>query len=104
MKRRIEKKLSKRIAQILPDHYSHSWKCEYTQMICVGGEVNYWGEGQDEYSVYEEFRMNYPWFALWGFYPEGHRFEHYPVHDKKRATGKRLIEVANIIKQRELAA
>ena len=45
---------------------------------CVGGGVDYWGEGQDYYTVFEHFRSHYHWILDFPDYPEGHRFEHMP--------------------------
>jgi len=105
MNPRIEKKLSKRLIQILPEMYRDAWKCDETHVMCVGGGTDYWGEGQDAYTVLEDFtginQGGYCWFGLWGFYPDGHRFERYPVPDKKKQTGKRIIEIAKIIARRK---
>lgn len=98
---RIEKKLSQRLVEILPEWYRDAWKCEETQVMCTGGGTDYWGEGMDAYTVYENFigadGGGYEWSGIWGFYPEGHELEHYPLHDKKRLTGKRIIEIAKMI-------
>lgn len=105
MNDRIEKKLSKRLTQILPCKYRNAWKCKDTFVMCTGGGVNYWGEGEDSYTVYEDFigtqQSGYIWEALWGIYPEGHQFESFPIPDKKRQTGKRLIEIAKMIASTE---
>lgn len=107
MNHRIEKKLSKRIAQILPNEFKDAWVCDETGCLHVGGGLDYWGEGQDAHSVLASFASlcggGYEWYGIFGFYPEGHAFEHYPYPDQKRKTGKRIIEVAQLIASSELS-
>jgi len=93
MKDRILKKLCKKIVELRPNDYGHAWRDKYG-IMCVGGDLDEWGEGQDWSDVLEDFSRTYAWAGMLGFYPEGHRFAGYPVHDKKRATGKRMIEMA----------
>lgn len=103
MNPRIEKKLSKRLVELLPKTYHYlAWKCNSSQVFHVGGGVDYWGEGQDSYTVLKDFAFGqspYEWLGMFGFYPEGHRFAHYPIHDKRRRTGKRIIEIAKLIRR-----
>ncbi len=114
MKARIVKKLSKRIKELLPKQYEESWvdeeiMCEawvdkntINNSLRIGGELDYWGEGTDDYSILEHFKsFIYDW-GFWGLYPEGHRFENLPLGDPKRRklTGKYIIELAKQMNER----
>jgi len=101
MKERIIKKLSKRIIEILPGDYQDAWVC-CDRGWCIGGELDYWGEGTDDYTVLEDFKWNasYEWSGIFGFYPAWHQLAGYPIHDHKRKTGQRLIEVARLLAKR----
>lgn len=95
MKARIEKKLSKKLTELLPETYSDAWQgCSsepselasrqgscVSGLMYVGGGLDYWGEGQDEYSVWEHFSLNWYWILDFDVYPEGHRYEYYPNID-----------------------
>jgi hypothetical protein len=111
MKARIVKKLSKRIKELLPKDYEGSWineeiMCEawvdkntINHCLMIGGELDCWGEGTDDYTILEHFKTyHYDW-GIWGLYPEGHKWEGLPLGDpkKRRVTGKFIIEVAKII-------
>ena len=111
MKARIEKKLCKKLAEILPSNfYSHAWTDgEVTErawaqgsrvsgLLYIGGGVDYWGEGEDEYSVLEDFKTHHNWHKpIYNPYPTGHKWEGMPKHSNKRLTGKYLIECARRI-------
>lgn len=116
MKARIEKKLSKRIAEILPyKFYGNAWACNdepselaYEQgtavsgVLYIGGGVNYWGEGEDAYTVLEDFIMHFDFHEpIYNPYPKGHELEHYPQPTGKRPTGKYLINCAKLIAQHQ---
>jgi hypothetical protein len=108
MKARIEKKLSKRLVEVAPLVFKDAWQeehCEPTQLAykqgsrvsglwCVGGGMDYWGEGLDAYSVWEYWSSNFMWQCNFPRYPEGHRFEHYPDTRGFRATAKSLLNLA----------
>lgn len=110
MKARIEKKLSKKIAQILPKIYERAWlNSDVTEkaweqgsrvsgLMFVGGGVDYWGEGEDSYTVLEDFASHYDWHSpIYIPFPIGHEFEGMPMFDSNRLTGKYLIECARRI-------
>ena len=110
MKARIEKKLSKKLVQILPEIFKHAWVdsnvsekawsqgSRVSNMYFVGGGVDYWGEGEDEYTVIEDFISHYNWHSpIHKPSPEGHEFEGMPMFESKRLTGKYLIECARKI-------
>lgn len=110
MKARIEKKICKRLVQILPDMFKHAqvsseptdlaWEqgTSVSGMYYVGGGVDYWGEGEDAYSVLEAFWDIYDWCPpIFNPYPEGHELEGYPQRDKNRWTGKYAIACAKKI-------
>lgn len=132
MKPRIEKKLSKKLAQILknirgftpnevwinsdfsseafPIHWNYhnpsrltskqkrqNWQCmrvSVDNMPSVGGELDYWGEGTDFYSVFESACE----FLRWSMFP----CEPYDMENGKggwpivnvRLTGKKVIDLA----------
>lgn len=116
MKARIEKKLCKKIAEILPrKYYGDAWldkdepsELAYKQgsrvsgILCIGGGVDCWGEGQDGYTVLKSFIQVVDWCKpLHKPYPKGHELEHYPMPLGKRFTGKFLIECARKIAMHE---
>ena len=94
MNARIEKKLSKRLLEIAPKLFNNVWVDQETNTPCVGGEIDYWGESQDEHTLWQWFKMN--WFWLGGFpeHPEGHEFEHYPDTTGFKPTTKNLLRLA----------
>ena len=110
MKARIEKKLSKKISEIVPKIYKDAWvddeitelawkqRARVSHIVSIGGELDCWGEGQDYCSVLVDFRRNYDWHRpIYNPYPEGHKWEGMPKRDKKRKTGRYLIKCANAI-------
>ena len=110
MKARIEKKLSKKIASILPVMYKDSWVddeiserswsqgARVSHILSVGGELDCWGEGQDYCSVFEDFSIHYDWNPpIYNPYPDGHKWQGMPMPDQNRVTGKYLIECARKI-------
>jgi len=71
-------------------------------VFSVGGELDYWGEGQDYYSVYRDFAANHDWFGVFGFRDiyldsDNSVLGGYPNRDSKRMTGNRLIQIAKAI-------
>ena len=114
MKARIEKKLSKKAVEIAPNIFRGDWcawicsdettELAYKQGSCVsnvyyiGGGVDYWGEGEDAYTVWEWVCSN--WFYLGGFppYPEGHEFAYHPDTDGFKSTTRNLL---NLLREAE---
>lgn len=106
MKARIEKKLSKRLVQIAPTLFKGWWVEDeraglaWKQGSCVshvpmvGGEVDYWGEGQDAYTVWADWLYNYYWSDRFSSYPVGHKFEGYPDTTGFKPTTKNLLRLA----------
>ena len=107
MNARIEKKLSKRLAQWCPNLFKDAWilddevsELAYTQgskithCYHVGGELDYWGEGQDAFSVWEYWLATWDWQGDFPNYPAGHEFEHYPDTSGFKPTTKNLINLA----------
>lgn len=111
MKARIEKKLCKKIAEILPyEFYGRAWTdgevtelafnqgSRVSSILYVGGGVDYWGEGEDEYTVLEDFKSHVDWHPpIFNPWPQGHKWEGLPMPNKNRLTGKYLIECARKI-------
>lgn len=112
MKARIEKKLSKKLVQVAPSLFKEAWLCDsgepteiaYEQGSCVsgvyflGGGLDYWGEGCDEYTVWEFWSDNFMWFGnRFKGYPEGHQFEGSPDIGNFKPTGKNLLNLARLI-------
>lgn len=112
MKSRIIKKLSKKIAEILPEMYKDAWiekdihEESYSQgnsvsgVLCIGGGLDYWGEGEDVYTVLEDFANHHDWHKpIYDPYPEGHKWEGMPRPRKMRQpTGQHLIKCAKLIR------
>lgn len=108
MKARIEKKLSKRLVQIAPLVFKGAWLDEepselaYKQgsrvnnIYSVGGGVDYWGDGEDAFTAWEYWLMNWAWHGDFEPYPEGHRFEFYPNTEGFRPTTVNLLRLAVI--------
>ena len=106
MNPRIEKKLSKRLVLIHPALYRGAWidedisESSYEQGVrvshcpSVGGGLDYWGEGQDVYTVWEDWRMNWEWHGPFDTFPPGHRFEDCPDTGKFRPTTRNLLKLA----------
>ncbi|MGA5718170.1 hypothetical protein ACPCWF_05995 [Pseudomonas atacamensis] len=106
MKARIEKKLSKRLVQLHPALYRKAWRDDehselaYEQRtrvrhcLSVGGGTDYWGDGMDAYTVWADWKMNWPWHGPFNAYPEGHQFECYPDTSNFRPTTRNLLKLA----------
>lgn len=106
MNARIEKKLSKRLVKACPNLFKGAWfdnlaselaeeqGSSITHCYHLGGGVDYWGEGQDAYSVWQHWLNQWSWIADFPSYPQGHEFEHYPNTNGFRPTTKNLINLA----------
>lgn len=107
MKARIEKKLSKRLVEIAPLLFRDAWvwndeptERAYKQgsrvsnIMCVGGDLDYWGEATDIYTVWEHLQMNYEWYGDFPDLPEGSGFAGLPDVRDFRATGPNLLRLA----------
>ncbi len=114
MKARIEKKLSKKLAEILPFIFHHVWIDEeisvkawkqgsrVSHVASVGGGCDEWGEGQDFFTVHEDFINQVMWHKpIFKPFPEGHEFEGMAMFNKNRMTGKYLIESAKKISKEQ---
>ncbi len=107
MKARIEKKVSKALKIVAPVLFNDSWvdaaisersflegnsiaNCER-----IGGELDCWGEGTDDYSLIEFMQLNYYMFGNFPPYPQGHEFEGMPDVPKSfKPTTINLIKIA----------
>lgn len=111
MKARIEKKLSKRLVEIAPTIFEHAWldKDEPSKLACeqrscvshvwsIGGEVDYWGEGTDWYTLWDSWTgcRDYSWWWHGGFpaFPHGHEFEGWPDTTGFKPTTQNLLKLA----------
>jgi hypothetical protein len=116
MNARIEKKLSKRLAWMCKTLFKNAWVLEdcgselaedqgsrITHCYHVGGGTDYWGEGQDAYSLWQFWLDQWPWHGDFPSYPEGHKFEHYPNTSGFNPTTKNLINLALECEIREAA-
>ena len=107
MKARIEKKLSKRLIEIAPSIFCGVWidkdepsdlayeqRSRVSHVWSVGGGTDYWGEGQDAYTVWQDWKMN--WFLHGDFesFPHGHQFEGYPDTGSFKPTTSNLLRLA----------
>lgn len=105
MNERIRKKISKRLVDLFPEEFKHAFKISSVDELpcgvipgtyCTGGGVSYWGEGEDMESVLESYMQTYGWSGVFGWHPSGHQYFGYPLIDRKRLTGKRIIQIAKI--------
>lgn len=116
MKARIEKKLCKRLVQIAPTLFRHAWiddgepsELAYAQgtrvsnLYCLGGGVDYWGDGEDAYTTWESWRMNWEWHGDFEPYPEGHQCAHYPNTTGFKPTTRNLLLLAKQAEAREIS-
>ncbi len=111
MKARIIKKLSKKLVAILPKIYGdvhcspwvdneimdEAWEQGSRVSGCfrIGGHLDEWGEGTDDYTVFHDFKNNLlGWQGLWGFYDEDSEWEDMPKGAPYRLTGQKLIMLA----------
>ena len=90
MKARVIKKLSKRLAALVPDLLKESWTdkeimsesweqgSRVSNCLFIGGHCDEWGEGTDSFSLWDYFTQHYCWMADCPSYPDGHRFEGLP--------------------------
>ena len=107
MKARIEKKLSKRLGVIYPSGYGKAWldsdepselayeqRTRVSHIPSVGGGTDYWGEGQDAYTTWQDWKMNWEWSGPFEPYPEGHQHQCYPNTEGFRPTTRNLLKLA----------
>ena len=106
MKARIEKKLSKRLVQLFPSIYRSAWvdddrlelayeqKTSVSHCWSVGGGVDYWGECNEAYTVWSDWRNSWPWHGPFDAFPEGHEFECYPDTGNFKPTTRSLLKLA----------
>lgn len=117
MKARIEKKLSKRLVQIAPSLFSgaridkdepsvlaYEQGSRVSHILSVGGGVGYWGEGEDAYTVWEFWRMNWMWHGDFETFPDGHQHEGYPNTEGFKRTTVNLLKLAAAAEDRERKA
>lgn len=109
MNARIEKKLSARLFEIAPHLFAGAWKCEEpsemaeneNSLICgclhIGGGLDYWGEANESYSLWEYFCQSWPWLGGFKPHPEGDEFAYYPNTDGFKPTTINLIGLARRI-------
>lgn len=107
MKARIEKKLSKRLVQLHPGLYRRAWidkdepselayrqRTRVSHVRSVGGGTDYWGDGQDAYTVWADWKMNWCWHGPFEEYPHEHNLAHYPNTEGFRPTTRNLLKLA----------
>lgn len=106
MKARVEKKLSKRLVALHPALYRKAWRDDeiseraYEQrtrirhVLSVGGGTDYWGDGQEAYTVWADWRMNWCWHGPFQTYPQGHIHAMYPNTEGFRRTTRNLLKLA----------
>ena len=106
MKARIEKKLSKRLTHLHPSVYGRAWvdderselayeqKTQISHCLSVGGGTDYWGEGQDAYTAWADWKMNWEWHGPFEAFPNDHEFEGYPDTGSFRPTTRNLLKLA----------
>ncbi|HCT08848.1 MAG TPA: hypothetical protein DIW86_26100 [Pseudomonas sp.] len=108
MKARIEKKLSKRLVQVFPSHYyRESWidkdepsvlayeqNKRVSHVPSVGGGTDYWGDGQEAYTVWASWLDRWPWVGPFKEYPEGHQHAMYPNTEGFKPTTRNLLKLA----------
>jgi hypothetical protein len=106
MKARIEKKLSKKIALLAPEAFKDSWidrdasvlaykqGSRVSNILCMGGGADYWGEGQEEYTAWEWFKDIWPFAIRFEAHPAGHEHAGYPNIDGFKPTTINLLKLA----------
>ena len=96
---------------MLPKEYKDSWverevieeSWEQGSMVSncpmVGGGLDYWGEGEDHYTVLYDFKYHLlEWQGLWGFYDaENDDYYGMPKGAPYRLTGQKLIMLARLV-------
>lgn len=106
MKARIEKKLSKRLFQLYPSLYGRAWidddhsELAYEQKSCVrhcpsvGGGTDYWGDGEEAYTVWASWLDMWPWHGPFEAYPHDHEHAMFPNTEGFRPTTRNLLRLA----------
>lgn len=107
MKARIEKKLSKRLRQLMPTVLGKTWidssepsELAYKQGTCVshvvsvGGGTDFMGDGEDAFTAWEWWLLNWEWHGDFIPYPEGHRHECYPNTERFKCHTLNLLKLA----------
>jgi len=104
MKARIEKKLSKSLVRLHPSlYYLNSWiekdepsELAYEQNTRVSHvpSVGDWGDGQDVYTVWADWKSNWMWHGPFEEYPQGHQFACYPNTEGFTLTTRNLLRLA----------
>jgi hypothetical protein len=63
-------------------------------MPSVGGGLDYWGEGNDWWTCWEWFCMNWMWHGPFDSYPNDHEFAAYPNTNGFKRTTRNLLKLA----------
>lgn len=71
-------------------------KCRVNHVLCVGGGLDYWGEGQDWYSCFKWLKLNYEWLGNFPSSPKGHQYQGYPDTGKFKPT---TINLMNLVRE-----
>jgi hypothetical protein len=116
MKARIEKKLSNRLVQLHPSLYRRAWidkdepselayeqRTRVSHIWSVGGGTDYWGESQAAYTLWADWKMNWPWHGPFDEYQAGHKFEFFPNTEGFKPTTKNLLKLAADCQRQEAA-
>lgn len=117
MKARIEKKLSKRLAQIAPRIFRGAWiddgepsDLAYKQgsrvshVLSVGGGTDWQGDGEDAFTAWAWWLMNWEWYGDFESYPADHQFAHYPNIEGFKRTTANLLRLAAMAEDKERKA
>lgn len=106
MKARIEKKICKRLLEVAPRLFEGAWidsdksalayeqRSSVSGVFRIGGGIDEWGEGMDDYSLLEWLLLGYEWVGNFSYYPTGHRFEGMPDTSRFKPTTINLIRIA----------
>lgn len=104
-KARIVKKLSKKFVETGHKVFKGAFKCPMAideaeeqntrvkNCYFLGGGLDYWGEGQDAYTAYDEAKRWWSWVGNFPTYPEGHEHEHYPDTGNFKPTTRNLLNL-----------
>ncbi|MGP0015455.1 hypothetical protein, partial [Pseudomonas sp.] len=63
-------------------------------VLSVGGGTDYWGDGQDAYTVWADWKSNWMWHGPFEEFPHDHKHAHFLNTDGFRPTTRNLLKLA----------
>lgn len=90
---------------LTPRQIRENWqqRVSVNHIPSIGGELDYWGEGTDWYTLWSWWKSNWEWHGDFEPYPDDHRFCGLPNVEGFRPTTRNLLRIAADCEAKEIA-